>query len=80
MSKQGFIGLGIMGTPMALRLRAAGHELFVYTRGEPGPEVIAAGAVRARPADCPAHACIRSMSPSLVAASRMAAVRARCTG
>jgi len=37
MSKLGFIGLGIMGTPMALRLRAAGHELFVYTRGEPRP-------------------------------------------
>jgi 2-hydroxy-3-oxopropionate reductase len=42
----GFIGLGIMGTPMALRLRAAGHELFIHTRGEPKPEVIAAGAVR----------------------------------
>ena len=46
MSKLGFIGLGIMGTPMALRLRAAGHDLFVYTRGAPGPDVIAAGAVR----------------------------------
>jgi len=46
MSKLGFIGLGIMGTPMALRLRAAGHELFIHTRSEPKPEVIAAGAVR----------------------------------
>ncbi|MES2990398.1 MAG: 2-hydroxy-3-oxopropionate reductase [Pseudomonadota bacterium] len=46
MSKLGFIGLGIMGTPMALRLAAGGHELFVHTRSEPKPEVLAAGAVR----------------------------------
>ncbi|MEO5697226.1 MAG: 2-hydroxy-3-oxopropionate reductase [Burkholderiaceae bacterium] len=46
MSKLGFIGLGIMGTPMALRLKAGGHELFFHTRGEPKPEVLAAGAVR----------------------------------
>ena len=46
MSKLGFIGLGIMGTPMALRLRAGGHELFIHTRSEPKPEVLAAGAVR----------------------------------
>jgi 2-hydroxy-3-oxopropionate reductase len=46
MSKLGFIGLGIMGMPMALRLRAAGHELFIHTRSEPKPEVLAAGAVR----------------------------------
>ena len=46
MSKLGFIGLGIMGTPMALRLRAAGHELFIHTRSEPKPELIAAGALR----------------------------------
>lgn len=30
----GFIGLGIMGTPMANHLIAAGHQLFVYTRGK----------------------------------------------
>jgi 2-hydroxy-3-oxopropionate reductase len=29
--KLGFIGLGIMGAPMAGHLRAAGHELFVHT-------------------------------------------------
>ncbi|MES2993785.1 MAG: 2-hydroxy-3-oxopropionate reductase [Pseudomonadota bacterium] len=46
MSKLGFIGLGIMGTPMALRLKAGGHELFIHTRSEPKPEVLAAGAVR----------------------------------
>src|ERR1700734_4048064 len=30
----GFIGLGQMGTPMALRLLAAGHELSVWNRTE----------------------------------------------
>ena len=30
----GFIGLGIMGAPMALHLIKAGHQLFVYTRGK----------------------------------------------
>jgi len=28
--KIGFLGLGNMGTPMALRLLAAGHELSVW--------------------------------------------------
>jgi 2-hydroxy-3-oxopropionate reductase len=42
----GFIGLGIMGTPMALRLKAGGHDLYIHTRSEPKPEVLAAGAVR----------------------------------
>jgi 2-hydroxy-3-oxopropionate reductase len=37
----GFIGLGIMGTPMALHLVAAGHTLFVHTRSRV-PEAIAA--------------------------------------
>jgi 3-hydroxyisobutyrate dehydrogenase-like beta-hydroxyacid dehydrogenase len=30
----GFLGLGNMGTPMALRLLAAGHELSVWNRSE----------------------------------------------
>ncbi len=37
MSKFGFIGLGIMGTPMAVNLRKGGHELFVYSR-KPTPQ------------------------------------------
>ena len=45
-SKLGFIGLGIMGTPMALRLKAGGHDLFIHTRGEPKAELLEAGAVR----------------------------------
>ena len=32
--KLGFIGLGIMGAPMALHLANAGHQLFVNTVGE----------------------------------------------
>ena len=32
--KIGFLGLGNMGTPMALRLVAAGHELSVWNRSE----------------------------------------------
>jgi 2-hydroxy-3-oxopropionate reductase len=40
-SKLGFIGLGIMGTPMALHLVNAGHALFVHTRSQL-PESIAA--------------------------------------
>ena len=38
--KIGFIGLGIMGAPMAGHLLKAGHQLFVYTLGKM-PEAIA---------------------------------------
>jgi 2-hydroxy-3-oxopropionate reductase len=38
--KLGFIGLGIMGTPMALHLVNDGHQLFVHTRGK-FPESVA---------------------------------------
>jgi 2-hydroxy-3-oxopropionate reductase len=41
----GFIGLGIMGTPMALHLAEAGHQLFVHTRSRV-PEAIAATSAR----------------------------------
>ena len=49
----GFIGLGIMGQPMALNLAKAGHKLAVYNR-TPGKTAAleAAGArVAASPAD-----------------------------
>ena len=39
--KIGFVGLGIMGAPMAGQLIKAGHQLFVHTRGKT-PEAIAA--------------------------------------
>jgi len=35
----GFIGLGIMGTPMASHLLKAGHQLFVYTLGKIPQEI-----------------------------------------
>jgi 2-hydroxy-3-oxopropionate reductase len=37
--KLGFIGLGIMGAPMAGHLIKAGHQLFVHTRGKLKPEI-----------------------------------------
>jgi 2-hydroxy-3-oxopropionate reductase len=42
----GFIGLGIMGAPMAGHLRAAGHDLFVHTRSAVPQALLDAGAVR----------------------------------
>src|SRR6187402_2785631 len=41
----GFIGLGIMGAPMAGHLRAAGHELFVTTRSKVPAALADAGAI-----------------------------------
>jgi 2-hydroxy-3-oxopropionate reductase len=43
--KLGFIGLGIMGAPMAGHLRAAGHDLFVATRSKVPAALADAGAV-----------------------------------
>lgn len=43
--KLGWIGLGIMGAPMAGHLRAAGHDLFVTTRSKVPPALVEAGAV-----------------------------------
>ncbi|WP_374677460.1 2-hydroxy-3-oxopropionate reductase [Piscinibacter sp.] len=45
MMKLGFIGLGIMGAPMAGHLRAAGHDLFVNTRSQVPQALRDAGAV-----------------------------------
>lgn len=45
MAKIGFIGLGIMGKPMAKNLLKAGHELVVFDLNEaPVKELVAAGA------------------------------------
>ena len=43
--KLGFIGLGIMGTPMAGHLRAAGHDLYVSTRSKLPQALLDAGAI-----------------------------------
>jgi len=50
--KIGFIGLGIMGTPMCGHLIAAGHELFIHTR-KPAPAEIAGKATA-----CPSAAAV----------------------
>ncbi len=44
----GFIGLGVMGKPMAKHLIAAGHQLVVHNRSRPAvDELVAAGATAA---------------------------------
>lgn len=47
--KIGFIGLGIMGRPMALNLKNAGHELFVPDRASLTGEIRAAATVLPHP-------------------------------
>ena len=57
MAKLGFIGLGIMGAPMAGHLRAAGHDLCVNTRSEVPRSLLDAGAVACKtPAEVAAKA------------------------
>ncbi len=43
MARVGFVGLGIMGAPMALHLIKAGHEMFLQTRSAVPGELISAG-------------------------------------
>jgi 2-hydroxy-3-oxopropionate reductase len=42
----GFIGLGIMGAPMARHLADAGHQLYVHTRSQVPAAIVATSAVR----------------------------------
>jgi 2-hydroxy-3-oxopropionate reductase len=42
----GFVGLGIMGAPMAGHLIKAGHQLFVYTLGKLPKEIAESGATQ----------------------------------
>jgi 2-hydroxy-3-oxopropionate reductase len=44
--KIGFIGLGIMGAPMAAHLIAAGHSLFVYARKKMSAAIADSGATQ----------------------------------
>jgi 2-hydroxy-3-oxopropionate reductase len=41
--KIGFIGLGVMGAPMALNLLKAGHIMFVQTRSKVPAELVEGG-------------------------------------
>jgi len=45
MSKVGFIGLGIMGTPMAANILNGGHELYAYSRSGVPQSLLDKGAV-----------------------------------
>ena len=51
MAKIGFIGLGIMGKPMAGHLQEAGHELYVVKHRSPIPEEISSGGA----SECKTH-------------------------
>src|SRR5208337_995208 len=73
----GFIGLGIMGQPMALNLAKAGHKLAVYNR-TPGKSV-ALETAGARVAASPADA-VRDASVVIIIVSDSAAVENVVTG
>jgi len=45
MTDVGFIGLGIMGAPMAANLLAAGHRLFLHTRSAVPPALLEQGGI-----------------------------------
>lgn len=45
--KIGFIGLGVMGRPMAGHLQAGGHDLLIVRRSSPAPEELVAGGATA---------------------------------
>ena len=44
--KLGFIGLGIMGAPMCAHLIAAGHQLYVHTRGRVASQIAESSATQ----------------------------------
>ncbi|MDH5539522.1 MAG: NAD(P)-binding domain-containing protein, partial [Rhizobacter sp.] len=43
MARIGFVGLGIMGSPMAGQLIKGGHEVHLYTRSAVPKELVSAG-------------------------------------
>ena len=45
MSKVGFVGLGIMGTPMAEHLIKAGHEVFLFSLPSVPQSLVAVGGI-----------------------------------
>ena len=44
MAKLGFIGLGIMGAPMAGHLQAGGHKLYLHDVKNPPASLVEGGA------------------------------------
>ncbi len=57
MRKLGFVGLGIMGAPMAGHLMAAGHQVFAYGRRALPPDLVAKGLVACASSKGVAAAC-----------------------
>jgi len=50
MSKVGFVGLGIMGTPMAGHLVKGGHQVYLYSRSGVPAELVGAGGIACKSA------------------------------
>ena len=50
MANVGFIGLGIMGRPMAKHLQDAGHKLFLHTRRQAPRDLVEGGGVECKSA------------------------------
>lgn len=61
MNKIGFIGLGIMGAPMAGHLQAAGHNLFLHSRGKNAQALVAAGAT-----PCDSYSAVAAQSDIII--------------
>lgn len=57
MSKLGFVGLGIMGRPMAGHLIAGGHQVFGYARKDLPAELVTKGLVKCASSKDVASAC-----------------------
>ena len=57
MSKLGFVGLGIMGTPMAGHLLAAGHTVYAYDQKPLPAELVEKGAIARPSSKAVAEAC-----------------------
>lgn len=57
MSKLGFVGLGIMGRPMAGHLIAGGHQVFGYARKDLPAELVTKGLVKCASSKDVAWAC-----------------------
>ena len=82
--KVGFLGLGNMGTPMALRLLVAGHELSVWNRSEERTKpLVREGAIAAAtPAEAEtcSHGCTRKwpIAPQAAQATSLFNTLMRC--
>jgi 2-hydroxy-3-oxopropionate reductase len=62
MARIGFIGLGIMGTPMAGHLIAGGHSLFAYSRRNIPASLLEKGATACESSEKVAKRAISSSS------------------